>query len=132
MVAQLQAQQQVSQPAASGDFTNAATAEVQDAQGQVLLRGLFTLAPEDDDDVERKATLESTGVDADATGEADVEYAKASPMEQEIEFSIRNVAPGSVLTVLIDGQTLGQVIADRRGRAELDRDVPMPGAQASR
>jgi hypothetical protein len=42
------------------------------------------------------------------------------------------VAVGSVLTVLIDGQTVGQVTADRRGRAELDRDIPMPGTSASR
>ena len=28
-------------PAQTGDFTNAATAEVKDAQGQVILRGQF-------------------------------------------------------------------------------------------
>lgn len=135
MVAQLQAQQAqgpARQAAASGDFTNAASAEVQDPQGQVILRGLFTVAPEDDDDVERKAPLESTGIDTDASGEAEIEFAKANPVEQEVEFSIRNVAVGSVLTVLIDGQTVGQVTSDRRGRAELDRDIPMPGTSASR
>ncbi len=136
MVAQLQARQAPGpaqqQTAASADFTNAATAEVQDAQGQTILRGLFSVSPEDDDDVERKAALESTGIDTDAIGEAEVEFAMTNPVEQEVEFTIRNVAPGAVLTVLIDGQAVGQATADRRGRAELDRDIPMPGASASR
>jgi hypothetical protein len=135
MVAQLQARQApgpAQQQAAVSDFTDAATAEVQDAQGQTILRGLFSVSPEDDDDVERKAALESTGIDTDAIGEAEVEFAMTNPVEQEVEFTIRNVAPGAVLTVLIDGQAVGQVTADRRGRAELDRDIPMPGASASR
>jgi hypothetical protein len=62
--------------APTGNFTNAAAAEVRDAQGQVVLRGQFVLAEEDDDDVERKATLQPTAVDADAAGEAEVEFAK--------------------------------------------------------
>ena len=45
--------------APTGDFTNAATAEVRDAQGQVVLRGQFVLADEEDDDVERRAALEA-------------------------------------------------------------------------
>ncbi len=58
--------------APTGDFTNAAVAEVRDAQGQAVLSGQFQGSDEDDDDVERKAVLAPTGVDADAAGEAEV------------------------------------------------------------
>ena len=68
MLAQLHAQK-----AAAGDYSKAAVAEVRDAQGQVVLRGSFAAVDDgDDDDVERKARLEPTGIDADAAGEAEV------------------------------------------------------------
>ena len=47
---------------------------------------------EEDDDIERKAPLQSTGIDADALGEADVEFTKDAPSDQEVEFSVRNLA----------------------------------------
>ena len=51
----------------TGDFTNAAVAEVKDAQGQMVLQGQFDAVPQsDDEDTERKATLKPTGIDADA------------------------------------------------------------------
>jgi hypothetical protein len=59
-------------PTQTGDFTNAATAEVKDAQGQVILRGSFEQADEEDDDIERKALLKPAGSDTDAAGEAEV------------------------------------------------------------
>ena len=113
--------------ATTGDFTNAATAEVRDAQGQVVLRGQFVLADEDDDDVERQATLESTGVDDDATGDVEVEFSKASPAEQEIEFSVRNLQPGATFTFVIDGTDLATATANGRGRAEVELDIWIPG-----
>ena len=67
----------------TGDYTNASVAEVRDAQGQIVLRGQFAVAEEEDDDIERKVALEQTGVDADAAGEAEVEFAKAAPTVQE-------------------------------------------------
>lgn len=116
----------------TGDFTNAASAEVRDAQGQALLRGQFVLGDEEDDDIERKAKLEPTGVDADAIGEAEVEFAKAAPAEQEIEFSVRNLAPGLALTFVIDGVEVATATTDRRGRAEVEVDVRVAGTPASR
>jgi len=118
--------------AQTADFTNAATAEVRDAQGQVVLRGQFVLADEEDDDVERKAVLKPTGVDADAAGEAEVEFTKAAPATQEIEFSVRNLQPGVVFTLVIDGTDVATATSDRRGRAEAEFDVRMPGTAASR
>lgn len=128
MVVQLNGQ--AGQPTA--DLTNAALAEVRNAQGQVILSGQFQLVEEDDDDVERKAGLAPTGVDADATGEAEVEFSKTAPSEQEVEFSVQNVAAGAVLTFVIDGTQVATATADQRGRAEVDLDVRMPGATASR
>jgi hypothetical protein len=128
MVAQLDGQT----PQPTGDFTNAARAEVRDAQGQVILSGQFQLVEEEDDDVERKAILAPTGVDADATGEAEIEFSKSAPAEQELEFSVRNVTAGAVLTFVIDGTDVATATADRRGRAEVELDVRMPGASASR
>lgn len=116
----------------NADFTNAAFAEVRDAQGQVVLRGQFQVADEDDDDVERKAVLAPTGVDADATGEAEVEFSKDAPATQEVEFSIRNVSPNTAFTFVIDGTAVATATADGRGRAEVELDVRMPGTTASR
>ena len=47
MVVQLSAQA----APVTGNFTNAAMAEVKDAQGQVILRGTFQQVAEEDDDV---------------------------------------------------------------------------------
>jgi hypothetical protein len=122
MVAQLNGQT----VAAGADFTNAAVAEVRDAQGQVVLNGQFQMADEDDDDVERKAVLTPTGVDADATGEAEVEFSKDTPANQEVEFSIRNVTPNAAFTFVIDGAAVATATADGRGRAEVELDVDKP------
>ena len=128
MVVQLSAQGAI--PA--GDFTNAAVAEVRDAQGQVVLRGSFQQTDEADDDIERKAVLAVAGADADARGEAEVEFSKDAPAKQEVEFSVRNVAPGTVLTFAIDGVDVATATADGRGRAAVELDVAMPGTAAAR
>jgi len=128
MVVQLDGQ---ATTAVSADFTNAAIAEVRNADGQVVLQGQFVLAEEDDDDAERKATLKPTGVDADAAGEAEVEFARSAPATQEIEFSVRGLEAGATVTFVIDGQDVATATTDRRGRAEVELDVKMPGASAS-
>jgi hypothetical protein len=117
---------------ATGDFTNAAVAEVRDAQGQVILMGRFQLVEDENDDVERKAAFAPTGGVGGATGEAEVEFSKAAPAEQEIEFSVRNLPAGAVLTFLIDGAAVATVTTDTRGRAEAELDVRMPGTTAAR
>ena len=128
MVVQLKGQEKPT----TADFTKAATAEVRDAQGQVVLRGQFVLADEEDDDIERQAMLEPTGIDADAGGEAEVEFSKVAATKQEIEFSVRNLQAGSAFTFAIDGIDVATATADRRGRAEVEIDVPLPGTTASR
>ena len=122
MVVQLSGQERTG----TGDFANAATAEVRDAQGQVVLRGQYVLGDEEDGDVERKATLAPTGIDADAAGEADVEFSKEAPATQEVEFSVRNLQPGAAFTFVIDGVDVATATADSRGRAEVELDVQPP------
>ena len=110
------------------DFTNAAVAEVRDSGGIVILRGNFELSNEEDDDIERKATLAAVGTNTRAAGEAEVEYTKATPVEQEVEFSVRNVDPGASVTFLIDGTDVATATADEQGRAEIDLDVRVSGS----
>ena len=129
MVIQLSAQ---AAPNATGDFRNAAMAEIRDAQGRTVLQGQFAVVPEDDDDIERKATLKPTGVDADAKGEAEVEFAKTGEDNQEIEFSATGLDAGATFTCVIDGQTLATVTADKSGKAEVELDVKMSSPSARR
>ena len=117
----------------AADFTAATLAEVRNAQGQVILSGKFVAVAEDDDDIERKAPLTSTGIDADAVGEAEVEVDRTgNPRRQEVEFAISNVQPGAVFTFVIDGKIFATATADSKGRAEHERDVPLPTSPASR
>jgi hypothetical protein len=113
----------------TSDFRSATIAEVHDAQGQPLLRGEFMAVDEEDDDVERKARLAPIGSDTDAIGEAEVEFAKVSPAQQEVEFAVRNLQPGTMVTLLIDGQTVGQATVDRRGRAEVEIQISGPASR---
>ena len=112
----------------NADFRTAATAEVRDAQDQVVLRGTFTeTAAAGEDDVERKALLATAGADADASGEVEVESCRNTGCRsQEVEFSVVNVQPGARFKFIIDGKEFATVTADSRGRAAVERDVPLP------
>jgi hypothetical protein len=118
--------------ATTGNFTNATLAEVRDAQGHVVLQGQFNPVDEDDDDIERKAILKPAGTDTDAAGEAEVEFAKSAPATQEIEFSVSGLPAATTFTFVIDGQQVATATTDRRGSAEVEVDVRMPGAPAAR
>jgi hypothetical protein len=116
----------------TGDFRNAQTAQVRDAQGQIVLQGPFAAPVEEDGGLERLATLSPTGVDADAAGEAEVEFAKDAATEQEIEFSVENLQPDATFTFVVDGTDITSAKTDRRGRAEVELNVRMPAAAVSR
>ena len=47
--------------APTADLTNAAKAEVRDAQGRVVLQGQFMMPVEEDGNLERRAVLTPTG-----------------------------------------------------------------------
>lgn len=114
-------------PGPAADFRGAASAEVRNAQGQVILSGRFVETAADGDDVERKATLAATGVDPDASGAVEVESCRdADCKAQEIEFEVVNVDPAAMLRLVIDGKDFGTVTTDARGRAAVEYNVPLP------
>ena len=111
------------------DFTNAALAQVRNAEGQIVLQGQFMAPVEEDGGLERRATLQPSGIDADAAGEAEVEFAKTVPVDQEVEFSVENLQPGATFVFVIDGTDVATATADRRGRAEVELNVRIPGRE---
>lgn len=115
-------------PAPAGDYTNAATAQVKDAQGQVLLQGQFGAPVDEDGGLERRAILQAAVAGSNADGEAEVEHAKNGATKQEVEFNVRRLQPGISITFVIDGKDIATATTDRHGRAEVELDVPMPTA----
>ena len=107
----------------SGDFRNASTAEVRDAQGKVLLRGTFAPVAADADAVERQAALTATADGGQATGEAEIEYSKAEPNVQEIEFEVSGVPVRAIVTLVLDGRDVISATASDKGRAEAEVNV---------
>jgi hypothetical protein len=124
MVVQLDAQ-----TPAKADFTKAAMVQVRDAQGQVVLQGQFAAPVEEDGGLERRATLSPTGDDADAAGEAEVEFDRTAPTKQEVEFSVKNLPAGASFTFVVDGADVATATTDRRGRAEVELKLEMPGRE---
>jgi hypothetical protein len=115
----------------SADFRNAATAEIRDSTGKVVLRGTFKLVEEEDDDIERKAALTPT-TGGEVMGEAEVEFATEMPADQEVEFAARGLTVGAAYTLIVDGREVASVVADRRGRIAIELEVPLPGTASSR
>jgi hypothetical protein len=115
-------------PGLVADFRTAAAAEVRDAQGQVVLSGQFVESTADASEIERRAALAAvTGGDADATGAVEVEFCRDSACDaQEVEFTVSNLTPGTVVRLLIDGKEFATVTTDDRGGATAERDVPFP------
>jgi len=112
---------EASLPADVGDLSNASTVEIKDNSGAVVLRGHLLEIPEDDDDLERKATLAGSGPTAKATGQAEVEVSKTNNrVDQEVEVSVSNLAPGATYAVFIDAKQLGTFQTNQNGKAELE------------
>ena len=116
------------EPIQSADFRNAATAEIRDSTGKVVLRGTFKLVEEEDDDIERKAALAPT-TGGEVMGEAEVEFATEMPADQEVEFAARGLEVGATYTLIVDGREVASVVADARGRIAIELEVPLPGAR---
>lgn len=126
MIVQLQARQAAQ---VTGDFRNAQTAEVRDAQGTVLLRGTFAVEEQDpgeEGEVERKAPLLAVS-GGTMTGEAEVEHQKDDPTVQEVEFMVIGVPAGAAVTLVIDGTPVTTATADENGKAEAEVEVRAAG-----
>ena len=121
-IAQLSGEQAA---AITGDFRNAAVAEVHGSQGQVLMRGSFAPADSDDEgEVERLAPLTAVASEFNnAKGEAEVEYQTDTPTEQEVELSLTGVPAGTEVGFVIDGQRIATARADNRGRVSVELTV---------
>jgi hypothetical protein len=107
--------------AIAGDFRDAMTAEVRDAQGQTLLRGTFAVIDGDDKgEVERHAKLTPLTPGTGAAGEAEVEYQVENPAQQEIELSATGLQPGGRFSLVIDGGTVATATANSKGEVEVE------------
>ena len=105
----------------TGDFRNAAVAEVHDGQGHVLLRGSFAPVDADDEgEVERLAPLTAASPEVTASGEAEVEYQTDAPGEQEVEFTVNGLTAATDVALVIDGKRVGTARADKRGRISVE------------
>ena len=112
----------------TGDFRNAAVAEVHDTQGHVLLRGTFAPVESDDEgEVERLATMTAAPPEVTASGEAEVEYETNAPSEQEVELTLTGVTAGAEINFIIDGQRVATTRADQRGRVAVEVAVKAGG-----
>jgi hypothetical protein len=108
----------------SGDFRNATTAEIRDAQGTVLLRGTFTqVAGDSESEVERQATLAPVAAGGTAAGDAEVEYQKDKPDVQEVEFNVTGVPARAILTLVLDGRDVFSATANDKGEVEAEANV---------
>jgi len=116
---------EASLPVDVGDLSNASTVEVKDSTGAVALRGHFVESPEEDDDVERKATLAGSGTTAASKGEAEIEVSRNNNrLVQDVEVSVSNLAAGATYTVFIDAKQVGTFTTNKNGKAEMELTTP--------
>jgi hypothetical protein len=121
--------QEVRQPLPSsvGDLAASKLVEIKDAAGQIVLSGNFVVVNKQDGDVEGKALLTGTGINAEAKGEAEFEVStkRNGGTEKELEISVRKLAPGTSFSLFVDGQQVATFSTNQRGAAELEmKDAP--------
>ncbi len=108
-------------PSGIGALSEARLVEVKDASGQVVLSGKFGDAKVSKNEIERSALLTHTGVDADAKGIAELEISKnRTPTKQEVELTVKQLAPATAYTLVIDGHEVASFTTNSRGEAELE------------
>lgn len=96
--------------------------EIKGDDGSVILGGNFTMAMKPDGDVEGAAPFAASGVERDATGQAEIEISnrKNSFAEKELEVEVRNLAAHTSYTLFIDGQQVASIKTNHRGEAKLE------------
>lgn len=96
--------------------------EIKEAGGQTILSGSLTMVTKKNRDIEGKATLGATGVDADAAGKAEVEVStkRDGSVGKEFEVEVRNLAPNANFNLFVDRQQVAEFTTDQRGAVELE------------
>jgi len=109
-------------PSSVGDLAGAKLVEIKDAAGQVVLSGNFVVENKRSGDVEGKALLTGTGINATGNGEAEFEVSKnrKGTTEKELEVSVRLLAPGTSYGMFVDGQQVATFSTNHQGAAELE------------
>jgi hypothetical protein len=113
-------------PSSVGDLAAVKLVEIKDAAGQIVLGGSFTVENKQNGEVEGKAVLAGTGVNAAAKGEAEFEVSpkRSGATEKELEVSVRKLAPGTTFALFVDGRRLTTFSTNHLGAAKLEmKDV---------
>jgi hypothetical protein len=114
-------------PTSVSDLAAAKLIEIKDATGQLILSGNFIAENKQGGDIEGKALLTSTGVNATAKGEAEFEVStnRHGGTEEELEVSVRKLTPSTSFSLFIDGRQVATFSTNLRGAAELEmKDAP--------
>jgi hypothetical protein len=109
-------------PSSVGDLASAKLIEIKDATGQLILSGNFIAENKQGGDIEGKALLTGTGVNATAKGEAEFEVSRNrhGSTEAELEVSVRKLTPSTSFGLFIDGRQVAIFSTNLRGAAELE------------
>jgi hypothetical protein len=109
-------------PASLQDLSKVKLIEVRDGAGEVVLSGSFGAPVQKAKGTEYSAVLVATNVDADATGEAEIEISKSADgfIEQELEVNVERLAPLTTFKLFVDGQEITPFTTSRRGEAEIE------------
>jgi len=89
-------------PPSLDNLTAIKLVEVRDSSGHVVLSGSFTMTAEGNEEFEEEAKLESTGPDAQAAGNAEVEISSQN-VDNELEIEVWKLAPGTTYHLYVDG-----------------------------
>jgi hypothetical protein len=111
------------------DLSKVRSVEIQDAGGKTILRGSFQTEEDDEDQMEREATLESGTELSKAEGDAEIEIERqnGAVIEQELKLDFDGLPPKSRFTVFLDGRETVSFRADEKGDADLQLTRGSPG-----
>jgi hypothetical protein len=104
-------------PATVADLATVSRVEVAE-NSTVVLTGNFGGEESDGDEIKREAPL--TAANGNGTGEAEVELDSADRTRQELEVDIEGLTARTTYQVLIDGQVVGTITTDVRGKGSLE------------
>lgn len=90
--------------------------QIQTLTGQVLLDGWL------ENNVEQEILLTATGIDADARGEAEIEFEKEAngSVEQEFEVEVKNLAANTSFRLFVNGSEVAILTTNSSGEAEIE------------